>query len=227
MANESESSEFVPQVEKFILICATGRSGSTSLQRIINLIPNSNITGEKNGVIEDLLLTYKKIKNIIHTTLMTYEEIKIANIKPAWYNCYDIEEVRKNIKKTIVSILTKNNCNYRVLGYKEIRWCNNLHLLDEFLELFPNTKIICHLSDNLDKQICSDWWSEDKEASRIHLLKYNEQLIQRASNDRTNCYLSYMKNLFDVEEVKKMFLFLEEPFEDETGYNFIINNNLG
>ena len=32
---------------KFILICATGRSGSTTLQRIINSIPDANITGEK------------------------------------------------------------------------------------------------------------------------------------------------------------------------------------
>ena len=32
---------------KFIIIASTGKSGSTLLQRIINTIPNSNITGEK------------------------------------------------------------------------------------------------------------------------------------------------------------------------------------
>lgn len=32
--------------DKIILICATGRSGSTTIQRLINTIPNSNICGE-------------------------------------------------------------------------------------------------------------------------------------------------------------------------------------
>ncbi len=32
--------------DKIVLICATGRSGSTTMQRIINTIPNSNICGE-------------------------------------------------------------------------------------------------------------------------------------------------------------------------------------
>ena len=35
---------------EIIIICATGRSGSTTLQRIINTIENSIITGE-NGVL--------------------------------------------------------------------------------------------------------------------------------------------------------------------------------
>lgn len=32
--------------DKIVLICATGRSGSTTMQRLINTIPNSNICGE-------------------------------------------------------------------------------------------------------------------------------------------------------------------------------------
>jgi hypothetical protein len=34
-----------------------------------------------------------------------------------------------------------------------------------------------------------------------------------------------MKNLFNVEEVKKIFLFLDEPF-DENEYRNIINNSM-
>merc|ERR1712100_157985 len=45
-------------IEKIIIIYATGRSGSTTLQRIIN----SNITGEKWGAINDLLNCYLNIK---------------------------------------------------------------------------------------------------------------------------------------------------------------------
>ena len=46
--------------DKIVLICATGRSGSTTLQRIINTIPNSNICGENHGAINSLLEFYIK-----------------------------------------------------------------------------------------------------------------------------------------------------------------------
>jgi hypothetical protein len=216
----------------FIIIAATGRSGSTTLQRIINSIPDSNITGEKWGAIEDLLNCYKNIKETTSYSpknnddeLLTMDEMIKANIKPAWYNCFYLEEVKNNIKNTIISILVRSESisNYRIIGYKEIRFFNKLHLLDEFVELFPNTKIICHLSDNLERQCKSDWWKLD-ENSKQHLLDYNNQLINYASN-KDNCYLSYMKNLFDIDEVEKMFLFLGEKLNKEE-YDLIISNSL-
>jgi hypothetical protein len=215
----------------FIIIAATGRSGSTTLQRIINSIPDSNITGEKWGAIEDLLNCYKNIKGTISCTpknndeLLTMDEMVKANIKPAWYNCFCLEEVKNNIKNTIISILVTSESisKYRIIGYKEIRFFNKLHLLDEFVELFPNTKIICHLSDNLERQCKSDWWKLD-ENSKQHLLDYNNQLVNYASN-KDNCYLTYMKNLFDINEIEKMFLFLGEKLNKEE-YDLIISNSL-
>lgn len=242
---------------KFILICATGRSGSTTLQRIINTIPNTNITGENNGAIENLLMCYNNIKYTNNMTpkheenlnkdveescllkedgelnkcdnltlkkynFLTYDELKENNIKPCWYNSYDFENVKESIKNTILKILSKKGCN--ILGYKEIRWFDNLHLLDEFIELFPNTKIICHLSDDIERQCKSGWWKDNNEESRNHLILYNKQLIEY-SLKHNYCYLSYMKNLFNIEEVKKIFLFLDEPF-DENEYRNIINNSM-
>ena len=103
---------------------------------------------KKHGAIENLLQCYKNIKITQKNAYisLTYDELIKKNIKPAWYNSYIIEEVTENIKNTILSILTKNDIKNElgVLGYKEIRWFNNLYLLDEFLELFPNTKIILH-----------------------------------------------------------------------------------
>ena len=51
---------------KFIIICATGRSGSTTLQRIINTIGSSNIYGENDGAINNLLKCYQNIKEKEH-----------------------------------------------------------------------------------------------------------------------------------------------------------------
>ena len=65
-------------MDKIVLICATGRSGSTTMQRIINIIPNSNICGENFGAINSLLEFYKRIK----TTTIEYVP---GHLKPASY----------------------------------------------------------------------------------------------------------------------------------------------
>ena len=63
MANEIEDNIANKIEDKIVLICATGRSGSTTLQRIINTIPNSNICGENFGAINSLLEFYRRIKS--------------------------------------------------------------------------------------------------------------------------------------------------------------------
>ena len=60
-------------VTQFIIIAAIGRSGSTTLQRIINTIENSNILGENNNFIANLLVAYKSLKrpHLRHNTFKT------------------------------------------------------------------------------------------------------------------------------------------------------------
>ena len=206
---------------KFIIICATGRSGSTTLQRIINTIEKSNINGENWGAINNLLECYMNIKKTNKNRINNYVECETRS-KPAWYNCYDFENVKNNIKNTILSILTNDNSK-KVIGFKEIRYFEKVYLINEFIELFPNTKVICHIDDDIDRQSSSGWWKNDKNA-KTHLTEYNKQIINYCNNNK-NCYLSYMKNLFMIIEMKKMFKFLGEKF-NEKKYKYIINNNI-
>ena len=204
---------------KFILICATGRSGSTTLQRIINTIEESNINGENWGAINQLLECYMNIKRTNKYLISSYVEGK-TKIKPSWYNCYDFENVKNNIKNTILSIITNDNSK-KVIGFKEIRYFRKIYLIDYFIELFPNTKVICHIDDNINRQCKSGWYTEN---SQEHIKEHNNQLINYSKSNE-NCYLSYMKNLFIIDEIKKMFEFLGEKLDEEK-YNYIINNNL-
>ena len=209
--------------ELFILICATERSGSTTLQRIINTIEESNINGENWGAINNLLECYKNIKktNKEPWCYRTYVEGK-TKIKPSWYNCFDFENVKNNIKNTILSIITNDNSK-KVVGFKEIRYLKKTYLIDEFIELFPNTKVICHIDDNIDRQ-CTSAWLKKKENSKEYLTEKNNELINYSKSNK-NCYLSYMKNLFIINEIKKMFEFLGQELDEEK-YNYIINNSL-
>ena len=207
---------------KIILICATGRSGSTTLQRIINTIEKSDIMGENAGAINNLLECYSNIKKTNNMRIKEYYEGETKR-KPCWYNGYDFENVKNHIKNTIIAIITNGNPE-RVIGFKEIRYINKIHLMDEFIELFPNTKVICHIDDCIDRQCKSGWFSHDKVSSREELIISNNQMINYSKGNK-NCYLSYMKNLFRIDEMNKMFEFLDEEL-DETKYNYIINNSL-
>lgn len=207
---------------KIILICATGRSGSTTLQRIVNTIKDSNITGENSGAINKLLECYLNIKITNKIRIKEYNEGSTQR-KPSWYNCYEFENVKKHIKKTILSILTNDSNPKRVIGFKEIRYFKNTNLINAFIELFPNTKVICHIHNNIDKQCKSAWWKSD-ENSKEHLIEYSNQLINYSKN-KQNCYLSKMDDLFDVNEMKKIFKFLDEEL-DVDKYQNILKDSL-
>ena len=87
-----------------------------------------------------------------------------------------------------------------MLGYKEIRWNEgeNLYLLNDFLELFPNTKIILHIHDNIKEQALSGWWA-NRNRSEEKLNKQTEEIKKYYLENKKNCYLSYKKDIFDIE----------------------------
>jgi hypothetical protein len=211
------------EIEKFILIVAIGRSGSTTLQRILNTIPNSNITGENENAIINLLMCYQNLKKTLTYNCMS-ESIDICinnHIKPAWYNSFDILKIKKEIQKLIINILS-NNENNRVLGFKEIRYYKCINLLDIFIELFPNTKIICHYREDINKLLKSGWW---KMKDKADIIKYTNEIKLYYNKHKDYCYLSTMEKMLIPDNIKKMFTFLEEPFDIDK-YNLICNNSL-
>jgi len=225
-----------PKELKFILICATGRSGSTALQRIINTIPNALINGENHGAINNLLQSYvniKKASKLRENSIPKHKdggfydasECESNNIKPCWLNYFDIDDYKINIKGLITKLITNNHTDKKVVGFKEIRYYENTHLIDEFLELFPNTKVICHYKENINSQANSksknNWWTEkDKD----HLLEYNK-ILKDYSSSRDFAFEFTFEKMFEIEEVKKLFDFLGEDIDIEK-YQNIINNNL-
>lgn len=218
-------------MDKIILICATGRSGSTTLQRILNTIPNSNFCGENFGALNSLLEFYKKLKyaavnNIPGKFKPTSYETLIANkIKPAWYNSYNFDVVVQNIK-TLITNLFKNNENTTVWGFKEIRYDNGkIHLIKEFKELFPQTKVIVQLRD-IKSQMKSGWFKYDKNAVN-YLSKMNLELYKFYSERKEYCYFTSFNKMFDKQNLRNMFKFIDcEQHFNEVKIDNILKNNL-
>ena len=218
--------------DKIVLICATGRSGSTTLQRILNTIPNSNICGENAGAINSLLEFYKRIKSTTTNnvpggiTPFTYNYIVKKNIKPSWYNSYNFEQVKQMIRSMILSMF-KLNASTNVWGFKEIRYDNyDIKYVREFKELFPQTKVIIHVRENIKAQSESGWFKKDKNAMKF-LYKTNQELYNFYQENRAYCFFTTFERMFDRANLKHMFAFIGcQKYYNEEKITEILNNNI-
>lgn len=218
--------------DKIVLICATGRSGSTTMQRIINTIPNSNICGENYGAINSILEFYRRLKTTTkeyvpgHLRPATFEDIVSKNVKPSWYNSYNLEKIIQMIKITIINMF-KNLESTNIWGFKEIRYdSGNINYVKDFKELFPQTKVIIQIRENIKLQSKSGWLKDDKNAIKF-LTQTNKELVNFALANKEWCYLTSFERMFDKNSLKNLFSFIGcgENY-DENKITEILNNNI-
>ena len=218
--------------DKIVLICAVGRSGSTTTQRMLNTIPNSNICGENMGAINSLLEFYKRIKTTStdyvpgHFKPASYQTIIEKQVKPAWYNSYNFTQITNMIRSTIIALFKKSS-ETNVWGFKEIRYDNgNVNYLKEFKELFPQTKVIIQIRENFQVQSQSSWFKDDKHAI-IYIKKHSQELLAFYKKNTDYCFFITFEKMFDLTNVKNMFTFIDcEQYYDSTKIQDILNNNI-
>ena len=216
--------------DKIVLLCCVGRSGSTTLQRIMNTIPNSNICGENNGAIIDLLRFYKNIKKTTFDQVIggakpvTYNFLIDNKVKPAWYNSYYYDEIVKMIKFLIMRMFKKDN-ETTLWGFKEIRYGNgNIDLIDEFKELFPQTKVVMLIRENFSQQAKSGWFKNNPNAVT---------LIKNQSNELFNFYMHHkdyvffltFEKMFNKANIQALFKFIdcEANFDEDKVIGVLVN----
>lgn len=218
--------------DKIVLICATGRSGSTSMQRLINTIPNSNICGENFAAINSLLEFYRRLKrsstdNIPgRLTPLKYDYLISNNKKPCWYNSYHLSHMIHMIKLTIINMF-KDLPETNVWGFKEIRYdSGNINYIKDFKELFPQTKVIIHIRENIQSQSKSGWFKQDGNAIKF-LTKTNKELVDFALANKEYCYLTSFERMFDRNNLKNLFTFIGcGEHYDENKITEVLNNNI-
>ena len=219
-------------MDKIVLICATGRSGSTTMQRIINSVPNSNICGENFGAINSLLEFYKRIKTTTfdfvpgHLRPASYEDIISKDVKPSWYNSYNFQQTVSMIKILIASLF-KNKEATNMWGFKEIRYDNgDIKYLKEFKELFPQTKVIIQVRGNIAAQSQSSWLKKDRNAVQ-YLNTLNNEFYNFYNHNKEWCYFTTFEKMFDMENIKKIFEFIDcSQYYDQNKIKQILDNNI-
>jgi hypothetical protein len=202
------------------------------MQRIINTIPNSNICGENYGALNSLLEFYSRIKhttaNHVHGHLnpASYEGLISKNIKPAWYNSYDFQKTVTMVRILITSLFKKTDST-NVWGFKEIRYDNgDIKYVKLFKELFPQTKVIIHVRENIKTQSQSGWMKDDKNSLK-YLNKLNNEFYKFYQENAAFCYFITFEKMFDIQQLKNLFKFIEcEEFFDESKIKAVLSNNI-
>lgn len=210
--------------QQFVLVCAPGRSGSTAIQSILNTIPGYDIRGECCGAIIHLLLFYKQIKNATYnqvpgrTNPFSYEDCMKREIKPCFYNTYKIDQVIEQIQNLIWIMYEQDT---QVIGFKDIIYNDGrINLLNEFIELFPFTKVIIHTRENVDAQSQSGWWKHRCDAKEF-LIKYNNDLYEYHNNHPEFTTLTKFESMFDDEHISHIFSFLRKTPDFEAIHSVI------
>ena len=121
----------------------------------------------------------------------------------------------------------KNSETTNVWGFKEIRYdSGQIKYIKDFKELFPQTKVIIHIRENIQSQSQSGWHKWDKNAVN-YLTRTTQELITFAQQNREWCYLSTFEHMFDRNNLQNMFSFIDcrEKY-DENKVTEVLNNNI-
>ena len=120
----------------------------------------------------------------------------------------------------------KNKPDTNVWGFKEIRYdTKKINLLKYFKLLFPQTKIIIQIRENIKAQSKSGWHKKDKNAIPF-LTKTTKELIHFALQNREWCYLTSFEKMFDKNNLRNIFQFIgcREKFNEDEIDNVLKNN---
>lgn len=148
---------------------STGRSGSTSLMNMLNQLPNVYIAGENGGIMN-------KLYDLHTLSIRTgYSESKTKGAW--WHHRINRFTLQRNMRTYVESAIGIDSYNYSWVGFKEIRH-KDTDVLDFMMTLFPCSKFIVNIRQDVASQSKSAWYGSNKNNISEKLLHTNEKLIK-------------------------------------------------
>jgi len=174
--------------DEIVLILSLGRSGSTSLVSLLNLLPNTNICGENYNAILKLLWFYYELREI-------KKVIPTANN----YNTFNLNLMRSRIKNLIIGMFKKNK-DVNLWGFKEVRWLERVSLLNVFRDLFPDVKIVLSLRKDIIKQSNSAFWKKVPDAVDV-ITRQTKELVDFLNVNKFSYKTIYLEEFYDNDKL--------------------------
>ena len=156
-----------PCKNKYLFVLATGRSGSTTIMAMLNLLPGIRIAGENNDVMYDFQtmvnnltsLSNFKIGSDVKNGCWFHERIEKASFAcPA-------QELLRTINPPNTELQKLGKDDAFITGFKEIRWLRHEEFkgdvskfLDTYLPLFPCSRFIFSIRSDVKNQAKSGFY---------------------------------------------------------------------
>jgi hypothetical protein len=92
--------------------------------------------------------------------------------------------------------------------------------------LFPQTKVIIQVRGNIVAQSQSSWLKKDKNAIQ-YLNALNNEFYNFYNQNKEWCYFTTFEKMFDMENIKKIFEFIDcSQHYDQSKIKQILDNNI-
>ncbi|GAA4868669.1 sulfotransferase [Serinicoccus chungangensis] len=155
----------------YLFVVTYGRSGSTTLQAILNSIPGFLIRGENRQVLTSLHQFHRTLVRERRNFRAQQERrgTPVGGMTPSdpFYGIdgYPVETALAELRQLVTSTLLRPEADTRVTGFKEIRWYQAD--VDEFVDwlrdVFPGARFLINTRRKEDVA-ASGWWADDPQA---------------------------------------------------------------
>jgi hypothetical protein len=135
-------------------------------------------------------------------------------------------EMEQKLRELIIAMFKKDS-NNTLWGFKEIRYDNQrIHFLKLFKSLFPQTKVIIQIRENIAAQSKSSWHKDDKNAAKF-LQRTNDEFWNFYVNNKEWCYFSTFEKMFDKTNLQNIFSFIDcRENYNENKVDEVLKNNI-
>jgi hypothetical protein len=200
-------------MKTFTVIMCAGRCGSSALISYLNTKPNFHFYGENNGAIYSTIHTIKLLTKIHYYNHLSSKTRNKNNnrhnyIGSEWYNPpQKISSLQKSLENSLINFFD-TNCKY--VGFKEIRWSQDLSCLNILDNIFNKVKYVFLVRD-INQQVHSMKklnWTGDHLNRTINI-----------NNNIQNFLNKKPKNQYIIKNIST-----DKNFQEEV-YDFIVGQN--
>ena len=221
-----------------------GRSGSTLLQRVLNVHPGVTIWGEHGGVLAGILKACTRATtDPVAKNLSIGVERQSSGEFHKWVSPFSGEDFADAMKATLLDLFTRGLGPEVRWGFKEIRY--EVDTLETLMEMFPQARLVM-LARDLEGQVGSRFYAfgrgdydlsiaEDRAEAQVKLdrmisewlTRYGDLLaLAKAMPDRCSL-VAYSDLAHGSERIPSLFSELEEDAPNSAAIEVVLGAKVG
>ena len=212
---------------KTLFIITYGRSGSTVLQNFFNQFENVTVRGENNNLLLHFATAWH---HSVHADWGTQVREKKQTTFPTcpWfgYENVDSDALGQKLADLFIDSILLPPANTRIIGFKEIRWADNVEQLSIIVNFirnfFPQPSFVFN-TRNHDEVAKSSWWSRlqaKKVKRKLSKFENSYNSIYRRNKD-ISVKVHYNDLIIDTRYWIPLFEIIDRDYDEEIVKNVL------